>query len=272
MKLCPVCKSLMKVNEKELPDIILVEYRCKCGYSETLIKAKECAKLDNSRVVSIPRIRETNAKVSVLIATPIYRLDERYRKAVLNLDIEDIEIDIYYMLHNKYPKGYDAVGWQNNIPYKYDKARKVCLALGYDYLLTIEDDVIVPPETVRRLIELHKSGAGDIITGIYRLKPRDRGRLSSFCFKAIDNPYGGGKMTIAVQLKPNEDFDWGDVIDVDVISFGCTLIPRYVLEEIPLTVDVDFSRRCREKGFKLITDTGLICKHLDKDGSVMEVM
>jgi hypothetical protein len=200
-------------------------------------------------------------------------------KALRELDMTDLEVDFFAAIHN--PHTPMERGWQNNIPYKLEKARKIILALNYDYLMIVEDDVVPPPNTIRRLVELNQQGQGDVITGIYQLKPRDRGRLSSYKVKFMENPHkcsavpghrphGAHNCSPVTQinfLMPGKDFNWGDVLQVDIVSYGCTLIPGYVLEKLNfMEVDVGFSMKCRELGFTLITDTGVKCEHKDING------
>jgi len=132
-----------------------------------------------------------------------------------------------------YPKG-----WENMIM-GLNLAREFALVNGYDYMFTIEDDMIVPEDVIIRLLSWKK----DVVCSAYRLKG-GKGKYYPGLFKGL--------------------------IEVEFVTFGCTLISRNVLEKVKFRVvtengkvgDMAFSEDARKAGFKLYADTNLVCGHL----------
>lgn len=127
-------------------------------------------------------------------------------------------------------------GWENIIS-GLNLAREFALLNGYDYMFTMEDDVIVPEDAIIRLLSWKK----DIVCSAYKLK---NSKYSPGLFKGL--------------------------IKVNFVTFGCTLISRKVLEKVEFKVinkngkigDMAFSEDARRAGFELYADTDLICPHI----------
>ena len=95
------------------------------------------------------------------------------------------------------------------------RARQNDLALfmqkGYDYLFSIDDDLVIPADSIVKLVEADK----DVIGGIYRIK--------------TDEP------RIAMVL-PSDGPNWADVMKKRIItpaiyiSTGCFLVKKHVVE------------------------------------------
>jgi GT2 family glycosyltransferase len=129
----------------------------------------------------------------------------------------------------------------------------------YDYLLSLEQDVIPPPDIIERLLK-HKK---EIITGVY------------FTYK-IEN----GEKTITPLLWTSEGGELrnltedeameGKVKDVEAAGLGCILISKEALKKIKFRYDkrsasfddMWFSKDAKDMGHKIFADTGIICKHL----------
>lgn len=154
---------------------------------------------------------------------------------------------------------------------KYRLARQIFLRDGYDALLTVEDDMIVPPET---LLELQRLDA-DIAYGLYvaRNIPRHPWlvayRLNHTRVKFLSDKSEAARNA------------WGKVINSFGVGMGCTLIRRHVLEKIDFRVmsgagwghgkanDWYFALDAREKGFTQQTHLGLVCGHIRANGMVL---
>jgi hypothetical protein len=116
---------------------------------------------------------------------------------------------------NPLPEGFQNVTRQHN------KAREIFLAGDYDALLSIEADMVVPPDAIDKLIEAD----ADIAYGLYvwRHKPQ---RWNTY--DEVDL-FGGWSLS----MYPDKAREaWGNVRDVAGLGMGCTLIRRHVLEHL----------------------------------------
>ena len=111
-----------------------------------------------------------------------------------------------------------------NVLHQHNKARKLMLDNGYDALLSIEADMIVPLDTIAKLIDAN----ADIAYGLYlwRHKPR---RWSAYTELTL---WGGTSVSYNHNGKEARAA-WGTIIDVVGLGMGCTLIGREVLKAIP---------------------------------------
>lgn len=109
-----------------------------------------------------------------------------------------------------------------NITHNYNVARQAALDGGYDAMLSIECDMIVPPDTIQRLIDCES----DIAYGLYVFR-HGFYRWSAYTELGL---FGGW----SISRNPAEaKAAWGKVIDVAGVGLGCTLIRRHVLEQVP---------------------------------------
>lgn len=149
---------------------------------------------------------------------------------------------------------------------KIDEARnevsRQAIDLGFEFLLFLDDDVILPPDAVRRLTHTLKASGADVAGGIYPTK----------WLPAEPVVYrGDGRGAF---------YDWkdGDVFEADAIGTGCMIIRVSILKELEepwfkwdygveggreVSDDIYFCRKLREKGFKILGDSNVICKHYD---------
>ena len=144
--------------------------------------------------------------------------------------------------------------WGQNIVLKQNKAKEIVLKHNYTHLFSVEADVLIPANTLTRLLFDNK----DVVCGIYKLHSHSdslKGTIAAF--RKEDKIY--------VSIEAGKDFNWGEVIEVDFLPFGCTLIKREVLENIDFGIglDAEFSMNCKNKDFKLWADTGIVCEHRD---------
>jgi hypothetical protein len=156
------------------------------------------------------------------------------------------------------------ISFQTGMPF--DHARNTlcqrALADNYKWLMFIDDDVIMPPDTFARLSS-HKH---DIVSGLYyrRSLPiapvllRDTSPMPTY---------------ITDLIAPN-------VNEIDMCGTGCLLINTRVLRNVPrpwfewkvdrddlppnerCSEDYSFCRKVRQYGFKIYVDTSVQCKHI----------
>ena len=143
-----------------------------------------------------------------------------------------------------------------------NKARLCVLAQGYDWMLKIDSDIIIPKNTIPELL----ASEADIAVGLYRLRYKPY-NLSPW----IEEPVGSGKIRLLKDEELKQRF-----IEVHRFGLGCTLIKGDVLKRVSFNPaldsgpDYDFARRCVDEGFKIIACTRVKCGHLD-NGKVIGV-
>jgi hypothetical protein len=148
-----------------------------------------------------------------------------------------------------------------DITEKYNRARDLVLNNGYDALLTVEADMIVPPGALKRLSSLET----DVAYGLYCSR---RPRHSWLVFLELSERQG-----TAITKKPDLARKyWGRAIESCGAGLGCTLIKRHVLEEIDFRLqsggpasDWWFALDCIKAGFRQVSDLSTVCGHIDKD-------
>ncbi len=134
------------------------------------------------------------------------------------------------------------------------------LEVGYDYIMWIDSDMILPKDTLMKLLSHDK----DIVSGVYT-------------HKLI-----GGKDAVAKRYKKDEEDIYEDIplkeitakeqlIEIDGVGFGCVLTKVDVFRNIekPYFVykpdfgeDIYFCRKAQEKGYKIFLDTSILCGHI----------
>ena len=153
-----------------------------------------------------------------------------------------------------------------NITRKYNTARQIVLDGGYDALLTIEADMIVPDITLRRMTMID----ADVIYGLYVSR---HGRRPWLAFDSLGGPpgqYSGASFSRLPELCAKA---WGNVVESKGVGLGCTYIRREVLEAIEFRCAPDqqvandwmFALDVDRGGFSQVHDCGIECGHIDGD-------
>lgn len=156
----------------------------------------------------------------------------------------------------------------DNLTNKHNQMRERALALGYDALLTVEADMVVPPDALQRLAAVE----ADVVYGTYCSRHKD----SVLTFPTIHGYTGRSISADPEQWRAK----FGTVIPSEGVGFGCTLIRRRVLEAIEFRRDKSTSMRrkfaddwtwvidVKEAGFRSATHLGVLCGHIQRDGRV----
>lgn len=148
----------------------------------------------------------------------------------------------------------------DNVMHNYNYARRMFLAGGYDALLTVEADMVIPPDALRRLLACD----ADVSYGLYVFRHTQR---TWSAYTRLDE-YQGRSIS---QDKDAARAAWGTVIDVEGVGMGCTLIRRHVLEHLGfhldpvvrlLACDWLLARDCKRYGYTQRCDLGVVCGHL----------
>lgn len=194
-------------------------------------------------------------------------------------------------LHKPYPCGFMVVERQ-----RIDKARNYiameALKNGFDYVLYVDDDNPIPPDTLEKFVEDDK----DIISApILSRNPNKYGKhdLCAFYQRKVKTSVG--------ELRLYENItrfrDKGPLHKVDATGTGCLLIKRKVLETLfkkyqdnifefgdirfkkqlidgveydrrTMSEDCEFSERAVDAGFEIWMDERIRPIHLTNMGSV----
>ncbi len=156
----------------------------------------------------------------------------------------------------------DRLEHNRNLAEKYQHARQMALGGGYDALLTVEADMIVPPLALERLSRIE----ADVAYGVYCSRHGDHQWLA---YPEMDE-HRGVSLSSAPEIARAA---WGQAIETSGVGLGCTLIWRRVLESIPFRCDLptehandwEFALDVKAKGFVQKHDLGTVCGHLSYD-------
>jgi len=134
---------------------------------------------------------------------------------------------------------------------KYNQARKLVLNGGYDAMLHIDADMVVPSDTVDRLTATD----ADVAYGLYVVRTNPSHWL---CWQD-GRPLSDHKAL------------WGKLVVSTGAGMGCTLIHRHVLERLEfrtdgvIAADWNFAHDCYGYGFAQAHDMGCVCGHINRD-------
>jgi len=158
--------------------------------------------------------------------------------------------------------GDDAEIPVDNIVRKYNVARDVALKNGYDALMTLESDIIAPPDALKRLVAVE----ADVAYGLYVWQSMWHHWNAYWLVEE--------ELAKSVSESPEmAEASWGKVIEVVGLGNGCTLIHRRVLEAFPFRKsdvclhppDRSLAMDCQEEGFVQKCDLNVICGHIQRD-------
>lgn len=152
-----------------------------------------------------------------------------------------------------------SLGAYDQITQKFQIGRRLLLEAGFDALLTVEADNIVPPDALQKLAAID----ADVAHGLYcnRHTPhRWLAAISTTESRAITYS----------RNEPTAQAAWNQVVESQGIGFGCTLIHRRVLEAIefrrrpghPCANDWTFAMDCIEQGFSMAHDCSVHVGHI----------
>lgn len=201
----------------------------------------------------------------VLVFTPMMRgrFYDRSRDSIMALEPLEPEGQVDYLqlvggdTAKRHP--YD------NLTRKCNEARQVVLDAGYDALMSMETDVIVPPDALKKLAAVDADVA-------YGLVIHGHGWPTWNAAVKLDE-----RLAIPISMFPEKArAAWGKVIKVDGVGSSCVLIHHKVLEEVEFrrehtpkqfirSCDWYFAKDCQKKGFVQKCDTSVICGHIQTD-------
>lgn len=195
--------------------------------------------------------------MNVLIFVPLHPRHGIRRRALAALDALDVTGHSVHVHFNAEPAGnrdpFDVITAQ------YQQARSMVLAGHYDAMLTVEYDNIVPPDALQRLAAVD----ADVAYGLYCNRRVPHGWLAMIEITwAHGVSYG--------RNEPTARAAWGNVVESQGVGFGCTLIHRRVLEQIPMRREAGhpcandwfFAMDCRSAGLRQAHDCGCVVGHI----------
>ena len=152
--------------------------------------------------------------------------------------------------------------------YRVDQVRNLMahyvISRGYDSILFVDSDIVLPKNTLVRLLEAKK----DIVSGVYRQRFLDRVAVEAQKYKQ------GGP---AMERMAVEDIQGEGLLEAAACGFGCVLISRKALETIgypqfeyhptidfakSVSEDTDFCIKAKKKGLAIWLDPTIKCGHI----------
>lgn len=238
----------------------------------------------------------------ILIAAPIYNgmdyIIDEFIQHILEIDYDNFDVllvdnsdedDFFNTLKQKYPKikiiqlkSDENEKALNKIVKSRNKYLNYALENNYDYVLSLDADVLVPKNILKELLKQDK----DVISGMYfnYFNIDKQLKLRPVAWKGITKEEFEDMKRIVnfpSSIKSHEDLrrhltkeEWesGNVEEVNICSAGCMLIKRRVFEKVRYGLldvpcgmhtsdDIYFLQKAREQEFKVYCHTGLRCRH-----------
>lgn len=205
--------------------------------------------------VSMPHVVKRN---KILIAVPTARY---------------VESDTFMSIYNLHKPPHTDLDFQCFYGYNVEQVRNIqanyMLNQGYMWMLHVDSDMVLPPHTLQRLLDIQTDQAA-ISSGVYvQRKPPLR----------IPEVYVWNADHTAHVHMALEDLDPGRVQSVAAVGFGCCLVRRHVYEQVGnpwfeyksdiqfdkvVSEDVNFCMKATQAGYQINVDTGLRLGHIHK--------
>ena len=155
----------------------------------------------------------------------------------------------------------DRAQGHQNMYEKYVCARQMALDGGYNALLTVEADIVIPRDGLNKLLEVD----AHVVYGLYCSRKADYG----YNWLVIQEP--GSFYAPPASLDDGFRREaWGKVVESVGHGLGCTLIRREVLERVhfrypdPLVAcDWYFALDCQAEGIRQAHHCGVVCGHVN---------
>lgn len=149
------------------------------------------------------------------------------------------------------PGGYSVDVTRNNIA-------KYALENKYDYIMWVDSDIIVPKDTLVKLLSHNK----DIVSGVYAYKTLGAKQVVA---KRFDSEGEYEDLTIS-EIRESKK-----LIKVDGVGFGCVLTKTEIFDKInyPWFVftqesgeDIYLCRKAQNAGYEIYLDPTVLCGHI----------
>ena len=152
-------------------------------------------------------------------------------------------------------------GAMDRIIYARNMIKDIVLKEGYDYFLSLEQDVIPGPDTIQKLMR-HKKEVVSAVVLIHHVIDGKRHRLPMIY---VDSSIHKGKLNY---IHPSE-LKKPQLIKIRACALACVLVHRDVLKDITFRYeggadDMMFCKDLQEKSHNLYVDTTVGTKHLSR--------
>jgi hypothetical protein len=216
-------------------------------------------------------------KVKILLFCPTYKLasgelavHKETLESIEKLTIPDgVELEVEISTNNPNKITGNSKQDHENTLYQYRYARQRILSGDYDYLFTVEHDMIIPEDALTKMLATD----ADVIYGLYLLR-HFKPVLNAL--RSVNSRWPDASLTMFPEIvKKAKAQGW---IEVSGVGFGCTLIKRRVLEKLDMRrseigghpcPDMPLAADCMRNGFKQICRFDVICGHIKPDGDVL---
>ena len=183
-----------------------------------------------------------------------------------------IEPETFKSIYDLYvPNGF-TTDFQFFYGYRIDQIRNLIADWGrhYDYLFCVDSDIILPNDTLVKLLEADK----DIISGLYIQRKPGQHILELYQHQTYVQK---GLKRIGIGFQNMTSVDSTDVFQVAACGFGCVLINSKVLNEIDyphfeyktaidhrdtFSEDIFFCNKASEHGFTIWAHPDVVCEHI----------
>jgi hypothetical protein len=206
--------------------------------------------LDISRSVE-KRFLE-DGKYRILIAVPTEFKAEKGLPCIEGLSFPNgAEIKIYN-------------SWGRCVDDSYNHIVEVALEDKADFIVTVEDDTFPPKDAIVKMMKIFEHNENIAVGAWYPKKEKNR-------------------QGVHIEIKKGKRGampDDGKIHEAYTMAMGCSIYPIEMFMKIPypwfktttnLSQDSFFSQLARENGYKLLVDTSIKCKHIDREtGQVFE--
>lgn len=164
---------------------------------------------------------------------------------------------------------------------------EIAIRMQVDYLFFIDDDGVLPPDTLVKLLEDDK---GFVSAPMMTRNEKEDGKHGLCCFEKFDFYIGDGKTINKYKSIKGFDNSKGYLNSVDAVGGACILLKKEVFEPLfvkhngkpfefisevhntkehgvttrNLSEDIVFSERVKDQGFEIFVDTRIRPVHLGK--------
>lgn len=194
--------------------------------------------------------------MKILAFTPTYA-DALAPETVASMDAQRFDgvLDWVVSKDNPYP-----VPDHRNVLAQYRMARERCIRDGYDALLTVEHDMILPDNAVQELANT----PGDVAFGVYLFR---WGSLVLNVFEYINERNIGESLSL--HPKKARAAVKAGMLRVSGCGWGCTLLRRSALEAIEFpeefpenpAYDIRFAQLAIRAGLEMTANFRVLCGH-----------